>query len=115
VLCRRSFQLIYIDPPVQHRPFAGAPHSQHGLRSRRLTHRLSGAPLHHTRLLTESSYRDSFEDYLAFLQPRLLHARRLLTREGSLYFHINYRESHYRRLLLDEIFGRDCFLTAATC
>ena len=51
-----------------------------------------------------------FEDYLAFLAPRLQQARRLLTREGTLYFHIDYRESHHCKLLLDEIFGRDCFL-----
>ena len=64
----------------------------------------------HTRLLAESSYRDCFEDYLSFLHPRLLHARRLLAREGTFYFHIDYRESHYCRLLLDEIFGREHFL-----
>ena len=63
-----------------------------------------------TRLLAESSYRDSFEDYLAFLAPRLEQARRLLAGEGTFYFHIDYRESHHCKLLLDEIFGRDCFL-----
>jgi site-specific DNA-methyltransferase (adenine-specific) len=61
-------------------------------------------------LLAESSYRDTFEDYLAFLAPRLEEARRLLAREGTLYFHIDYRESHHCKLLLDEIFGRECFL-----
>jgi site-specific DNA-methyltransferase (adenine-specific) len=29
---------------------------------------------------------------------------------GSIYFHIDYREVHYCKLLLDSIFGRDCFL-----
>ncbi len=58
----------------------------------------------------ESSYRDVFEDYLAFLEPRLVELRRLLTASGTLYFHIDYREAHYCKLLLDEIFGRDAFL-----
>jgi site-specific DNA-methyltransferase (adenine-specific) len=63
-----------------------------------------------TRLLDESSYRDQFDDYLAFLAPRLEEAHRLLKRTGTLYFHIDYREAHYCKLLLDEIFGREGFL-----
>jgi site-specific DNA-methyltransferase (adenine-specific) len=59
---------------------------------------------------TPRGYSDSFEDYLAFLAPRLEHAHRLLAREGTLYFHIDYREAHHCKLLLDEIFGRRCFL-----
>ena len=63
-----------------------------------------------TRLLNESSYRDAFDDYLGFLEPRLREVRRLLAPEGTLYFHIDYREAHYCKLLLDELFGRACFL-----
>jgi len=63
-----------------------------------------------TRLLRESSYRDAFDDYLAFLEPRLAELRRVLAPEGTLYLHLDYREAHYVKLLLDELFGRDCFL-----
>jgi site-specific DNA-methyltransferase (adenine-specific) len=63
-----------------------------------------------TRLIAESSYRDVFDDYLAFLEPRIYEAHRLLTETGTFYFHIDYREAHYCKLLLDEIFGRECFL-----
>jgi site-specific DNA-methyltransferase (adenine-specific) len=63
-----------------------------------------------TRLLNESSYRDAFDDYLGFLAPRLIEVRRLLAPHGTLYFHIDYREAHYCKLLLDELFGRECFL-----
>ena len=63
-----------------------------------------------TRLLGESSYKDSFDDYLSFLAPRLEQVHRLLADTGTLYFHIDYRESHYCKLLLDEIFGRENFL-----
>jgi site-specific DNA-methyltransferase (adenine-specific) len=51
-----------------------------------------------------------FDDYLNFLEPRLQEAWRILKSNGSLYFHIDYREVHYCKLLLDEIFGRDSFL-----
>ena len=63
-----------------------------------------------TELLEESSYRDAFDDYLGFLEPRLREVRRLLHPTGTLYFHIDWREAHYCKLLLDELFGRACFL-----
>ncbi len=104
-----TFQLIYIDPPfntgkAQSRKtfetVGDAEGDRTGFGGRRYT----------TRLLAESSYRDAFADYLSFLEPRLRQARRLLTRAGTFYFHIDYREAHYCKLLLDEIFGRDNFL-----
>jgi len=61
-------------------------------------------------VLGEASFEDEFDDYLGFLAPRLEHAHRLLAREGTLYFHIDYREAHRCKLLLDELFGRACFL-----
>ena len=104
-----SFQLVYVDPPFNT-----------GKRQKRVTLQTAaeadgdrvgfGGRRYATRLLAESSYRDSFEDYLAFLEPRLREARRLLTQSGTLYFHIDYREAHYCKLLLDELFGRECFL-----
>jgi site-specific DNA-methyltransferase (adenine-specific) len=104
-----SFQLVYIDPPFNT-----------GGRQRRRTLETVASPngdrvgfqgrRYASRLLAESSYRDSFDDYLAFLEPRLREARRLLTTSGTLYFHIDYREAHYCKLLLDELFGRACFL-----
>jgi site-specific DNA-methyltransferase (adenine-specific) len=69
-----------------------------------------GGRRYRSRLLAESSYRDAFDDYLAFLEPRLREIRRVLADSGTLYFHIDYREAHYCKLLLDEIFGRECFL-----
>ena len=63
-----------------------------------------------TTLLQQSSYRDSFDDYLGFLEPRLRELRRVLSPEGTLYLHLDYREAHYAKLLLDEVFGRECFL-----
>jgi site-specific DNA-methyltransferase (adenine-specific) len=104
-----SFQLVYIDPPFntggrQRRRTLETVASRNGDRVGFQGRRYA------TRLLTESSYRDSFDDYLAFLEPRLREARRLLMASGTLYFHIDYREAHYCKLLLDELFGRECFL-----
>jgi site-specific DNA-methyltransferase (adenine-specific) len=104
-----SFQLVYVDPPfntgkVQARRTLSAARDADGERTGFQGQRYT------TRLLAQSSYRDSFADYLAFLAPRLEQAHRLLKREGTLYFHIDYREAHHCKLLLDEIFGRECFL-----
>jgi site-specific DNA-methyltransferase (adenine-specific) len=104
-----TFQLIYIDPPFN----TGKDQKRRMLETQRAE---SGDRVgfkgrsYRTRLLSESSYRDAFDDYLVFLEPRLLEARRLLADSGTFYFHIDYREAHYCKLLLDEIFGRDCFL-----
>jgi len=104
-----AFQLIYVDPPFNtgatqsRRTLATVPDAEGdrtGFNGRR----------YRTRLLAESRYRDAFEDYLAFLEPRLREARRLLDASGTLYFHIDYREAHYCKLLLDELFGRKQFL-----
>jgi site-specific DNA-methyltransferase (adenine-specific) len=104
-----SFQLIYIDPPfntgkTQVRRTLRAVREEDGPRVGFQGRR------YRTQLLAESSYRDSFDDYLAFLSPRLEQAHRVLRTDGTLYFHIDYRESHHCKLLLDEIFGRECFL-----
>ncbi|HWW90430.1 MAG TPA: site-specific DNA-methyltransferase [Solirubrobacteraceae bacterium] len=104
-----SFRLIYIDPPFN----TGSTQVRRTLQAVRDDdgpHRGFQGRRYRTRLLAESSYRDTFDDYLAFLAPRLQEAHRLLSHEGTLYFHIDYRESHHCKLLLDEIFGRECFL-----
>jgi site-specific DNA-methyltransferase (adenine-specific) len=104
-----SFQLIYIDPPfntgaLQVRRTLATSRDERGQRVGFQGRR------YRSTLLAQSSYRDHFDDYLAFLAPRLEQGRRLLAREGTLYFHIDYREAHHCKLLLDEIYGRDCFL-----
>jgi len=55
-------------------------------------------------------YSDRFTDYIAFLEPRMAHAHRVLAPHGSLYFHVDYREAHRCRFLLDDIFGPENFL-----
>ena len=104
-----SFQLIYIDPPfntgkTQTRQtlstVADPEGDRVGYQGRRFR----------SELLARSSYADAFDDYLGFLEPRLAEAHRVLNQTGTLYLHVDYREAHYCKLMLDEIFGRDCFL-----
>jgi site-specific DNA-methyltransferase (adenine-specific) len=102
-------QMVYADPPfntgrTQSRRTLATVASANGDRTG------FGGRRYATRLLEESSYRDAFDDYLAFLEPRLRELRRVLAEEGTLYLHLDYREAHYVKLLLDEVFGRACFL-----
>jgi site-specific DNA-methyltransferase (adenine-specific) len=104
-----SFQLVYADPPfntgrTQTRRTLETAADKEGDRTGFKGRRYA------TRLLQESSYRDSFDDYLGFLEPRLRELHRLLDHTGTLYLHLDYREAHYAKLLLDELFGRECFL-----
>ena len=62
------------------------------------------------RARNDMAYQDQFDDFLSFLKPRLTEAHRLLKDTGSLFFHIDHRESHYCKVLLDEIFGRPSFM-----
>jgi site-specific DNA-methyltransferase (adenine-specific) len=55
-------------------------------------------------------YDDRFEDYWEFLEPRLIEAWRLLADDGTLYLHLDFREAHYAKVLLDALFGRSSFL-----
>jgi site-specific DNA-methyltransferase (adenine-specific) len=104
-----SFQLVYVDPPfntgrAQVRRTIATVADEAGDRAG------FGGRRYRSTLVSESRFRDSFDDYLAFLEPRLREIRRLLAQTGTLYFHIDYREAHYCKLLLDELFGRECFL-----
>ena len=104
-----TFQLIYIDPPfntgrVQTRPQLTMVRSERGSRrgfQGETYETIRGAAL---------SYNDDFADYWQFLAPRLEQAWRLLADDGTLYLHLDYREAHYAKVLLDGMFGKDSFL-----
>ena len=104
-----TFDLIYIDPPFN----TGAQRRRDRLATRcdpNGDRTGFAGRRYRSRLLSTLAYDDQFADYLAFLEPRLREARRLLAHHGTLYFHIDYREAHYCKLLLDELFGRESFL-----
>ncbi|MEY4990107.1 MAG: hypothetical protein RIS08_333 [Actinomycetota bacterium] len=103
-----SIQLIYIDPPFntgreQKRSTSSARISESG--------RLGFKGARYERIVEKVlAYDDAFIDYWKFLEPRLEEAWRLLFDSGTLYLHLDYRESHYAKVLLDALFGRECFL-----
>lgn len=104
-----SVPLIYIDPPFN----TGRTQTRAQLRTERAPDgdRLGfRGERYRTTHVTRGSYADTFDDYLGFLEPRLREAYRVLAPHGSFYFHIDYREVHYCKVLLDSIFGREAFL-----
>jgi site-specific DNA-methyltransferase (adenine-specific) len=104
-----AFDLVYVDPPFN----TGRAQARHTLTMAAAAdgeRQGFGGRRYSARLLRSLSFEDSFDDYLGFLEPRLRRARDLLAPHGTLYLHIDYREAHYVKLLLDEIFGREAFL-----
>jgi site-specific DNA-methyltransferase (adenine-specific) len=104
-----AFRMIYLDPPFN----TGRERSGRRLRTVAANdgdRTGFGGRRYRSERLEGPSYRDRFDDYLGFLEPRLREARRLLDPEGTLYLHLDYREAHYVKLLCDGIFGRECFL-----
>jgi site-specific DNA-methyltransferase (adenine-specific) len=104
-----TFDLIYMDPPFN----TGRVQSRHTVSVQAdpgAARTGFGGRRYRSELLRSLSYHDAFADYLGFLAPRLVRARELLAPHGTLYFHIDYREAHYCKLLLDEVFGRESFL-----
>jgi len=104
-----SVDLIYVDPPFntgrsQSRTQIRTVRSETGDRTGFQGRRYETVPV------GTKVFADQFDDYLAFLEPRLRQAYRVLAPHGSLYLHLDYREVHYCKVLLDSIFGRSCFL-----
>jgi site-specific DNA-methyltransferase (adenine-specific) len=110
-LADEAFTLIYLDPPfntgrVQKRQSTTSVRTQAGVGSvtgfkGRSYERIKGDLL---------AYDDVFENYWEFIEPRLIEAWRLLAPDGTLYLHLDYREAHYAKVLLDALFGRESFL-----
>jgi site-specific DNA-methyltransferase (adenine-specific) len=104
-----SFRLIYLDPPfntgrTQSRHNATMKRSETGSRTG-----FKGQSYEAVKGLLYS-YDDAFADYWEFLEPRLEEAWRLLDDTGTLYLHLDYREVHYAKVVLDALFGRANFL-----
>ncbi len=105
----QSIDLIYIDPPfntgkIQRRTELKTTKDENGSR-------VGFQGQHYlTKTIGTKSYHDAFENYREFLEPRIIEAYRVLKNNGAFYFHIDYREVHYCKVMIDEIFGRDSFL-----
>ncbi len=104
-----SFKLIYIDPPFN------TGKDQVHTRLRTVRDEVEGDRVgfegrrYRSVVQSRRSFPDKHDDFLSFMAPRLEQAHRLLTPTGALFLHLDYREVHYCKVLLDEIFGRDAF------
>jgi len=104
-----SVQLVYIDPPFntgreQQRSKVTTKRNNEGNRIGFKGER------YETVKSTVLSYDDQFANYWEFLEPRIEEAFRVLAHSGTLYLHLDYREAHYAKVLLDALFGPECFL-----
>ncbi len=101
-----SVELIYIDPPFN----TGKEQFRQRIKTVEVTtgdgdRTGFGGKRYNTTFVNKNGYADSFDDFIGFLEPRLREAHRILTKNGSLFFHIDWRESANCRLLLETIFG----------
>jgi site-specific DNA-methyltransferase (adenine-specific) len=104
-----SVQLVYIDPPFntgreQQRSKVTTKRNNAGNRIGFKGERYETVKSH------VLSYDDQFANYWEFLEPRIEEAFRVLGNSGTLYLHLDYREAHYAKVLLDALFGPECFL-----
>jgi site-specific DNA-methyltransferase (adenine-specific) len=105
-----SVDLIYIDPPFN------TGKRQERTKTKTVQDDENGdrtgfqGKRYRTEKLSTSGYDDDFDDYLGFLEPRLIEAERILKPNGTFFFHIDYREVHYCKVHLDQIFGRESFI-----
>jgi site-specific DNA-methyltransferase (adenine-specific) len=104
-----SIDLIYIDPPFN------TGRVQRRVRMKTVQDENNGdrtgfqGKRYRTIRLGQKSFADDFDDFADFLKPRMKEAHRVLAPHGSFFLHIDYREVHYCKVWLDEIFGRACF------
>jgi site-specific DNA-methyltransferase (adenine-specific) len=105
----RSVQLIYIDPPFNtgRRQTRGKSTTTRSETGNRVGFKGQRYDIVRDTVL---GYDDEFADYWSFLEPRLEEAWRLLNETGTLYLHLDFREAHYAKVLLDALFGRENFL-----
>lgn len=109
LLPKNYFRLIYIDPPfntqkIQQRNRIKAVASEKGSRVG------FGGKRYDVEIIESPAYEDRFENFIEFIKPRLELAYDLLTEDGSIFVHLDYREVHYVKILMDKIFGRECFM-----
>lgn len=100
---RGRIDLIYIDPPFD---------SKADYRTK-IT--LPGTTIDQKpTVLEQFAYSDTWAagtaSYLAMITPRVILARELLSEQGSMYLHVDWRVGPYIKIVLDEVFGRDRFL-----
>ena len=103
-------RLIFVDPPFntgksQKRQRIKTVASEDGDREG-----FGGKKFKTIKLADTPSYNDKFDNFEEFLMPRIQAALHTLTKDGSLFVHLDYREVHYVKVALDKLLGRDHFM-----
>ena len=95
---KNKINLIYIDPPfnTDQEFFV----SEDG-RANSISHSKNDIIAYSDKMSTE--------EYLEFIRERLILLRELLSENGSIYLHIDYKIGHYIKIIMDEVFGRENF------
>lgn len=107
-----SVNLIYVDPPFN----TGKEQKHTQIRTTQVEGDEVGdrqgfqGKRYSSEIVGSKAFADEFADYLGFLAPRLEQAHRVLKADGSIFLHLDYREIHYAKIVMDEIFGRDSFM-----
>jgi len=100
---RGKIDLIYIDPPFDSK-------ADYRTKIHLPSIDIEAMPT----VIEQHAYSDTWKDgtvsYLEMMVPRLILMRELLSEQGSVYVHIDWHVGHYVKVILDEIFGKDCFL-----
>lgn len=100
---RGKIKFIYIDPPFDSKA------------DYKRTISLKGKSIiNDITSFEEKQYSDLWanDEYLQFMYDRLVLMRELLSEDGCIYLHCDYRKSHQLRCILDEIFGEENFLNS---
>lgn len=108
-LPERFARLIYIDPPFN----TGRTQRRDRIRVKRDSdgeRRGFGGARYSVERIKSASYKDSFDDYIGFVMERVERSLRCMTDDASIFIHVDPRESHYLKVALDQLFGRDAFI-----
>ena len=85
-----KFQMIYMDPPF----YSGAKY---------FSRRSDGSK----KLAYSDVWGSGLLEYLEMIAKRILIARELLSDDGLIWIHLDYRAVHYVKIIMDEIFGME--------
>lgn len=108
-LPERFARLIYIDPPFN----TGRTQRRDRIRVKRDSdgeRRGFGGARYSVERIKSASYKDTFDDYIGFVMERVERSLRCMTDDASIFIHVDPRESHYLKVALDQLFGRDAFI-----
>ncbi|MEW6326200.1 MAG: site-specific DNA-methyltransferase [Thermodesulfobacteriota bacterium] len=112
-----KINLIYIDPPFDSK----ADYSHKMTIPTNPSGRGQGEGLEFTKepsVIERLAYKDTWaggtDSYLDMLYPRLQLMKRLLAEDGSIYVHTDWHVGHYVKVLMDEVFGKENFISGNT-